>query len=45
MRNFKILFIKGDENLLKNKNLKFNLDNEESIQKSLDNFIDEVAGY
>jgi hypothetical protein len=31
VRNFKILFIKGDELLMKNPNLQFQLDNENDI--------------
>ena len=44
VRNFKILFIKGDDILLKNKNLKFNLDVEQDIISKQKNFQAQIAG-
>ena len=39
IRNFKILFIKGDPFLFRNKNLRFLLDQDKDIQLSIHNFI------
>ena len=44
LRNFKILFIKSDNFLFKNKNLKFLLDNDMDIQEKIKNFTLEIAG-
>jgi hypothetical protein len=44
IRNFKILFIKGDEFLFRNRNLRFLLDRDTDIQMKISDFIKEVAG-
>lgn len=44
VRNFKILFIKGDDLLFKNPNLKFSLDSDQKILENKFNFIGEISG-
>ena len=44
MRNFKILFIKGDDLLFKNPNLQFLLDRENDIKNKKTDFIRELSG-
>ena len=44
VRNFKILYIKGDDLLFKNPNLQFMLDTENDIIKKKVDFILELSG-
>ena len=44
MRNFKILFIKGENLLFRNPNLLFQINDEKDILDRQQDFINEVAG-
>ena len=44
MRNFKILYIKGDDLLFSNPNLLYKFSEENDIIEKKKNFIDEIAG-